>query len=191
MNRVHEQCPKIDSGTLLSQTGSKTSRVHQVHSLLAQQHAQAARPCRNPRMRASRAPGLRAVSTPRQLPRAPHTCCRRRPAPAAVQAPAPCARARPAPLLAHPVCIAIQTAFLMPFSLQYTRVYCNTIPISPAPGRNIINCIEIQFLQQPAASIAIHLTHCTPLLLQYNPPLLHIQGHYITIQCLSCNAIGQ
>ena len=36
MNRVHEQCPKIDSGTVLSQTGSKTGWVHQVHSLLAQ-----------------------------------------------------------------------------------------------------------------------------------------------------------
>ena len=32
MNRVHEQCLKIDSGTVLSQTGPKTGRVHQVHS---------------------------------------------------------------------------------------------------------------------------------------------------------------
>ena len=32
MNRIHEQCLKIDSGTVLSQTGSKTGSVHQVHS---------------------------------------------------------------------------------------------------------------------------------------------------------------
>ena len=32
MNRVHEQCPKVDSGKIPSQIGSKTGRVHRVHS---------------------------------------------------------------------------------------------------------------------------------------------------------------
>ena len=155
MNRVHEQCPKIDSRIVLSKTGSKTGRVHLPHPAPA---------CREPAL-CARSPSARAP------PPAPSAC--------------------PVPLPAHPVCIAIQTAFLMPFSLQYTRVYCHTVPITLAPGHNTINCIAIQFFQQPASSIAIHLTHCTPLLLQYNPPLLHIQGHYITIQCLSYNTIGQ
>ena len=30
MNRVHEQCPKIDSGKIPSRTGLKTDRVHRV-----------------------------------------------------------------------------------------------------------------------------------------------------------------
>ena len=43
MNRVHEQCPKIDSGTVPSQTGQKTGKVHRMHS-----PDQPARPCSAP-----------------------------------------------------------------------------------------------------------------------------------------------
>ena len=91
MNQVHEQCPKIDSGTVLSQTGSKTGRVHRVHSLLAQQHARlrAQRPCRSPAAQATCAP--RAAAAAACLARA-LACCR---SPAA-RAPRSCLPASPA-----------------------------------------------------------------------------------------------
>ena len=85
----------------------------------------------------------RAHASPCRAPSAPHAhAC-------------PCL----APLPAHPVCIAIQTAFLMRFLLQYTRVYCNTVPINPTPGHNTINCIAIQFLQQPGCLYCNTLDH--------------------------------
>ena len=92
MNRVHEQCPKIDSGTVLSQTGSNIGRMHQVHS---------PQPSSTPRPR----PGLRAARAPLllPLPRASAPLAPQRPARLRQCRPAPCQRpahlrpCRPAP----------------------------------------------------------------------------------------------
>ena len=81
MNRVHEQCPKNDSGKIPSRTGPKTGRVYRVHS---------PRPARAPR--------------PPSQPCPPHTraCYRalpRSPCAPATRAPVACAlAARPAHL---------------------------------------------------------------------------------------------
>ena len=64
MNRVQEQCPKIDSGTIPSQNRSKIGRVHRVHN---------PKPARAPRPRAPSACLPCALA-----PRLPHT--RERPA---------------------------------------------------------------------------------------------------------------
>ena len=74
MNRVHEQCPKIDSGTIPSQPGSKIGRVHRVHS---------PRPACAPSPRACRAPAARLPSACR----APATPCRARLPPSCLRAP--------------------------------------------------------------------------------------------------------
>ena len=68
MNRVHEQCPKIDSGKIPSRTGPKTGRVHRVHCL---------KPARAPRPRAQRPGRAPAASEPRALRAA--AACQARP----------------------------------------------------------------------------------------------------------------
>ena len=70
MNRVHEQCPKIDSGTVLSQTGSKQAECTKCTA-----HGPAARPGR---------------SWPRARLRCACTCCRA--LRACLHAPAPAQR---------------------------------------------------------------------------------------------------
>ena len=174
MNRVHEQCPKIDSGTVLSQTGSKTGRVHQVHSLLAQQHAQAARPCRAPRL------------LPR-APRGPARAVRRHPAPAR---PAPAHSQRPPSALACAPILYCDTNCL-PHALfttihqgvlqysahkpstrsQYNKLYCNTI----SSAANCLYCNTLDPLHTSSLTIqSTSLAHPRPLyhntmpFLQYN-----------------------
>ena len=105
MNWVHEQCPKIDSRTVLSQTRPKTGRVHRVHSLgqpVRPGRARpaplaclpcacalpAARPCRVPVMPCVLPARLRAYRAPAHEPSA----CLRSP-----YAPASCPRACCAP----------------------------------------------------------------------------------------------
>ena len=72
MNRVHEQCPKIDSGTVPSQTMSKQVECSECTACWP---SSTPRPC----------PSLRAACTPRLLP------CPRPPGPCPLpRAPAPC-----------------------------------------------------------------------------------------------------
>ena len=142
MNRVYEQCPKIDSGKIPSRTGQKTGRVHRVHS---------PRPTRAPRPRACR-PASPAPRTPRA------------PAPVAARACRPCARsrlspqllARPSALPAHPAARPVPAcapstpcrapSVLSPLS-QYKILYCDTAsyPIPCNTTQELSNCIATQF----------------------------------------------
>ena len=97
-NQVHEQCLKICSGIVLSQTVPKTGRVHQVHS-----PGHPARPAHVPRAlhgpsRAPAASALRALGTAVALPA--HRCRAPRaslpPTPRALRAFAPPTRPAPA-----------------------------------------------------------------------------------------------
>ena len=183
MNRVHEQCPKIDSRTVLSQTGSKQAECTKCTTCwptstpmpraLPRLHATPARPSACPasacRARPARPP---AASAPRaRLPCAPRKpACRASPAVSwawlgivSQYNPAlPCSH-----VTIQFVCIAIQTALF------------SAIQLLPACNTN--QCIVIQNIPaQP--SLAIHLN-----LLQYNsiqPTTLSI-----VIQCNPCNTI--
>ena len=105
MNSVHEpgsrtMSKKFDSGTILSQIGLKTGRVHRVHSLLAQQHARPRSqcPCRAPVSGACCAPAARALravaACPACLSLLPLACPVRAPIPlACLRVPAQCPRA--------------------------------------------------------------------------------------------------
>ena len=94
---------------------------------------------------------------------------------------------------------------LLYIAIQFPLVFFSAIqPIAYKTRSQYTNCIAIQF-QQPTckphcntilaySSLLLYNTKIVlqynfqhPLNLQYNPPLLHIQAHYITIQCLSCN----
>ena len=130
MNRVHEQCPKIDLGKIPSRTGPKTGRVHQVHS-----------------------PGQPAAPRPRAL-----TCamvraharvpaCARAPAAPAPTPARPSAHAcAPAPsLLYHDTttCLATQAALSHATILQVVLGY-NLASYSPS-SHNIVQCIAIHY----------------------------------------------
>ena len=184
MNRVHEQCPKIDSGTVLSQTGSKQAECTACWpSSTPRPHAQAARPTPVPR-----APCL--------LPLAP-------PAPACLRAPSPlaCAPAAcparpchaPRPPLPAPSAVSwpgwscretvqqptAPTATIQYFLLQYkfspaSLLYCNTIA-SPS------NCIAIHLPSRPATAHSCNTICC--IAIQFSP--------YATIQSnTSCNTLS-
>ena len=77
MNIVHEQCSKSDSGTVLSpKTGSKTDWVHQVHSLLTQQHTQvSAGAPRRARVAVSQPAQSRVVAVAPTVSQARRPCC--------------------------------------------------------------------------------------------------------------------
>ena len=108
MNRVHEQCPKIDSGTVPSQTGPKPGRVHQVHS-----PGQPARPA--PRPRACRS----IAASPERRCRAP--AAPSRPTPRANMPPAHPARAqRPTTL-----CSMGSSPFQVLHIYIYIYIYCH------------------------------------------------------------------
>ena len=101
MNRVHEQCPKVDSGTVLSpKTGSKLGQVHSAPTWPSQR-AQAARPCQ------LRACVRRASCLLPRSPSAPACAVSLRPVPArptsarAQRPPGPSTGARPLPARAH------------------------------------------------------------------------------------------
>ena len=146
MNRVHEQHPKIDSGTIPSQNGSKIDRVHRVHS---------PRPARVPRpsaQRPGRTPAMPLPHACRALPRAPaarapRTVLARTPA-CAPRAPCclPCLPARPAPT--HPAPARAQRpAACAPSSLalavsRHSCLSCDTG--SPVSCCNTQGCIAIQ-----------------------------------------------
>ena len=87
MNRVHEQCPKIDSGKIPSRTGLKTGRVHRVHC---------PKPARAPRPRAQLPGRARPAPVPR-LSRALRPAPRLPPAPLAQRPHARAARLPSAP----------------------------------------------------------------------------------------------
>ena len=140
MNQVHEQCPKFDSGTVLSQTESKTGRVHQVHSLLAQQHAQAAR----------RAPRSCAPHTclPR-APRAPACAVRQRPAPA-----------RPTPKRAQRL-RASACAQRLPSAPTCTpSLYCDTNCLPRALFTTIHQSVLQYSAHQPSTRSQYNKVHC-------------------------------
>ena len=116
MNWVHEQRPKIDSGTIPSQNESKIGRVHRVHS---------PRPARAPRPRACRAPAAHAPRARRAAAcraRAP-ACCTRDPAPRANACHARPCRAAPCARPARPACTRSRL-------LHAQR----QAPVSPAPA---------------------------------------------------------
>ena len=139
MNRVHEQCPKIDSGIVPSQTGSKEAECTEC-TALASPRAQAAHPAHRPR--AHCAP--RARCTPRPLRPAPSRPCHTRLCPAR-QRPArlhTCTPARPT------ACRACPRAPRAPSACPAGTAYCNTL-----------QCIAIQNL---ALQFTIH-----PSVLQY------------------------
>ena len=109
MNRVQEQCPKIDSGTIPSQNRLKIGRVHRVHN---------PKPARAPRPRAPSA-CLPCALKPRlpHTPRAPRAptcpvrlrCACRSPA-RPLERPAPCRtpqHARPSTLESTPAPAAL------------------------------------------------------------------------------------
>ena len=149
MNRVHEQYPKIDSGTVLSQTGSKIGRVHQVHSLLASStprlHTQ--RPCCA--MRTCRAPHTcRGLAAPRAfLPRAPRALLRRVVAWLAVSRP----------------CVATQSSSPLPLLSQYSELYCNTV----SALFSAIQTSVLQYTSSPSIPLCCNTTEPNILMLQY------------------------
>ena len=114
MNRVHEQCPKIDSGKIPSRTGPKTGRAHRVHN---PRPARAPRP-RLPPSQPCPARSVRARAYCRALPRKPRVPAARAPA-------APAAR------LALPVCPARPAG---PARLQNARLPSTQRPAPAAPS---------------------------------------------------------
>ena len=197
MNRVHEQRPKIDSGTIPSQNGSKIGRVHRVHSprparAPSAQAARLPRPCcarlARPALRC-RAPLPRAAAArrcpqalpprlplPRALPAARHACraqpsAPRTPSPAPLRLPV-----RPARPCGRACCPAPAVSWLG------WPLYCNTVQPCPC------STVAIQFFYcntnsqpNPAASMAIHSS-----VLQHNPTL---QASFSAIQKLYSNII--
>ena len=183
MNRVREQCPKIDSGTVLSQTGSK--QVECIECI-------ACWPSSTPR--------------PRARPR-PAPACRAPPAPAC-SARLPCeprAPHRVMGLAGH--CITIQSSLALlschnivrlycntnnpllcnttPPSLQYKPVYCNTKFSSPAFSCDTLEPIAIQFYP---AYCTLYCNTMQPL--QYIFPLgCNTIKPLLAIQSQPCNTI--
>ena len=210
MNLVHEQCLKVDSGIVLSQTGSKTGRVHQVHSLLAQQQAQAARPCCAPRLRVARASRLRVARASRLLPRAPYACCRAGPAyllPRAPRVPARAVHHRPAPCAPPPAPNALACApslycdtNYLPHALfttihqsvlqysvhqpstrsQYNKLYCNTV----SSTASCLYCNTLDPLHTSSLVIqSTSLAHPRPL---YHNTMPFLQYNWTVAQIIFC-----
>ena len=152
MNRVHEQCPKINSETVLSQTGPKTGRMHRVHS-----HGQPVRPGKSPSAGAARtsralaAPVVARPLSPRA--RAPGACTPARPAAyhaCPTRAPSPCMRLLrasraccmpqrlptpchgPVTVLQYSPCPASVTiqSIVLRYKFSPTIQSCNTLPYS-------------------------------------------------------------
>ena len=141
MNRVHEQCPKIDSETVLSQTGPKTGRMHQVHS-----HGQPASPGSAPSTgaaRTSRAPAAPVVARPLSpRARAPPACTPARPAACRacpMRAPSPCLRL-----------LRASRACCMPQRLPTPcRGLVTVLQYSPCPTSVIIQSIVLRYKFSP------------------------------------------
>ena len=130
MNRVHEQCSKIDSGKIPSRTGPKTGRVHRVHS---PRPAQALKPRAQRQGRTPRAPSPPPAARP------------------ALAARAPAARAH----LLRPACriVALQRAVLqynpclkpqLPQYFFFFFFFCDTISLqSNLPQYNFCNTLPL------------------------------------------------
>ena len=185
MNRVHEQCPKIDSRTVLSQTGSKQAECTECTACWPNSTP---RPC---------APACcRSRPAPATAPRVPACALAQRPPSAHPARPpamrAPCAQRLRAPA-ARP---AVSWAWLGTISQYSPALPCSHVTIQFVciaiqtslfsaiqllPACNTNQCIAIQnFPAQP--SLAIHLN-----LLKYNsiqPTTLSI-----AIQCNPYNTI--
>ena len=173
MNRVHEQCPKIDSGTVLRQTGSKRAECTKctAHGPVARPgRAQAAQPAmplalpapvRPTRLPTERAPRVSLRPRTRLLPAPAPPCCSYR-APRTPAAPRACLRALcrvPEPLRASVAVswlgLALYRNTVQPclaLMSQYSPVYC-----------------DIAFLQ--------------PSLLQYNPCQVCLLLQYNKLYC--------
>ena len=192
MNRVHEQCPKIDSGKIPSRIGPKTGLVHQVHS-----PGQPARPGRTPAA-PCRAPAT-ACPARGQHPhaRAACACCLppARPAsagavahvPACLRAPAPALlrtppAASPSPTPSAPMrAPAAFSAVSWPVLRHSPAAHCsnchNTIfvlryklPAAKPPAIQSCNTTEPSSLQYKKLYCNIVSKPTTPIL-QYNPSL--------------------
>ena len=134
MNRVHEQCPKIDSGTVLSQTGSKQAECTE---------CTACWPSSTPRSRALPSPAPAYPEPPRTC--VPRPCtpapCGPAPVPPSTLMPSPAptrpARAPSCRGLAGRVAALVTTQSSSPLPLlsQYNFffLYCDTIFLQPSP----------------------------------------------------------
>ena len=186
MNRVHEQCPKIDSGTVLSQTRSKQvectectacwpsstpGRAPSAHAAGALR-ASAACPARRCRLH-------RAPRAPLTLPRAP---CAPAPRLRAQRPPAPACPPRTS--LAHPAASLLRTpaptcapraSSALPNAVSWPSD-CIAIQTMPCLSHNTIHCISIESSLQPAFLPQYTRLYCDtncpqPSLLQYNPAI--------------------
>ena len=190
MNRVHEQRPKFDSGTIPSQNGSKIGRVHRVHSprparapsALSPAQRLAGRPapyralvpapsCRSPAR--ARLPSVRLPLVPRQPARqlAPVRLPPCAPQHARLRAHScsrPPARPCPAPCLSV---AATVTVLWLGWAL-----YCNTVqPCLALFYCNITQPVAIQFLPLLGSFSAIQ--NCIAILFSFLLALLAIQSH--------------
>ena len=162
MNRVHEPCPKIGSGTVLSQTGPKTGRVHQVHS--------PSQPMR---------PGRPASPAPRS-----RACCHS-PTARALACRAP--RCVVAWLVVSRPCVATQSNSPLPPLLQYSFMYYNIILHNPLSfSHNTLGVLQYTTSPTSPANLQYTLVYCNTvpkprslpcntifLMLQYKPIKLH------------------
>ena len=100
--------------------------------------------------------------------------------------------------------VAIQFPAIQNSKLFASPLYCNImLQYNFHQPSLAIQFIVLQYngpATSPSFSVTIHLVYCntisspsslllcnTKIVLHYNPLLLHIQGHYITIQYLCCN----
>ena len=160
MDRVHEQCPKIDSGTVLSQTGSK-----QVECTKCTAHSPTARPgrapCRAPRLPTARpracVPRLRAPAPVPPSARALSASCAAR----------PCAQRPASPRAQRPTCCSPDCA---------QRPTAPSARLRPAPA-------SAQRLRAPPCRVA---ALCHDTVQQPIAPAITIQFFCIAIQS-SCS----
>ena len=205
MNRVHAQCPKIDSGTVLSQTGSKTGRVHQVHSPQPSStpKPRAQRPCNGPRVPLPRfhqrarlrarlscrnallllrlAVSQRPAPCRRPSSRAPHALVptpQRLPARPARQASLPNAVSWPDWPCRGPMSRHSPTA-LLPQS-RYKILYHDILPSSLHITIQFI--LQHNFPHSVTASITIQKLYCNTISTAFSPSLLSL-----AIQSQPCN----
>ena len=161
MNRVHKQCPKIDSRTVLSQTGSKQAECTE---------CTACWPSTTPRPHAPAAPRT-------CVPRAPLACCRACPTRAAARTCA-CYRVGLLPRapehLARPPAPA--AALSAPLRLVRARAAQHPTPARPA------TCVPVARLARPAQRSVVGAV----AVLQYSPTYL---PHLVTIHLLYCGTV--
>ena len=195
MNQVHEQCPKIDLGTVLSQTKSKTGRVRQVHSLQPSSTprcAQARPSVRTP----GRIVGNLAVSWPR--PPAilqPKLLCRsahvRAPARRALRPCSPC----PAPLLAVPCVLQASMAVSQRTGYRIVGVYCARTWPCRGLGRNtaLSSALLLVTIHHGVLRYSVCLAYPLPVTIQfglYRDMLIPQPAYlFVTIQPVYCDTL--